>query len=100
MSYFLSPKKILFGKNMLKRLGAEIEGRGNKAALITDVNMVKLSGELVEAVKAAGYEVKTWDKAEPEPSTAGAIEAGKMLKEYKPQLIIGFGGGRPRRCAP
>jgi alcohol dehydrogenase class IV len=93
MSYFLSPKKILFGKNMLKRLGAELEGRGNKAALITDKNMVKLSGELVEAVKAAGYEVEIWDGAEPEPSTRGAIEASKVLKEFKPQLVIGFGGG-------
>jgi alcohol dehydrogenase class IV len=93
MSYFLSPKKILFGKNMLKRLGAELEGRGNKAVLITDKNMTKLSGELIEAVKAAGYEVKIWDGAEPEPSTAGAIEASKVLKEFKPQLVIGFGGG-------
>ncbi len=93
MSYFLSPKKILFGKNMLRRLGAELEGRGHKAALITDKNMVKLSGELVEAVKSAGYEVKVWDGAKPEPSTAGAIEASKVLQEFEPQLVIGFGGG-------
>jgi alcohol dehydrogenase class IV len=93
MSYFLSPKKILFGRNMLKRLGGELEGRGNKAVLITGKNMVKLSGELVEAVKTAGYEVKIWDGAEPEPSTKGAIEAGKLLIDYKPQLIIAFGGG-------
>jgi alcohol dehydrogenase class IV len=93
MSYFLSPKKILFGKNMLRRLGAELEGRGTKAVLITDKNMVKFSNDLVEAVKAAGYEVKIWDGAEPEPSTRGAIEAGKLLKEFQPQLVIGFGGG-------
>jgi alcohol dehydrogenase class IV len=93
MSYFLSPKKILFGKNMLKRLGGELEGRGNKAVLVTDKNMVKLSGELVEVVKAAGYEVKIWDGAEPEPSTKGAIEAGKLLKDFKPELVIAFGGG-------
>jgi alcohol dehydrogenase class IV len=93
MSYFLSPKKVLFGKGMLKRLGAELEGRGKKAVLITDKNMVKLSGELVEAVKSAGYEVKIWDGAEQEPSTAGAGEALKVLQEFAPQLVIGFGGG-------
>jgi len=93
MSYFLSPKKVLFGKGMLKRLGAELEGRGKKAVLITDKNMVKLSGELVETVKGAGYEVKIWDGAEQEPSTAGAGEALKVLQEFAPQLIIGFGGG-------
>jgi len=93
MSYFLSPKKILFGKGMMKRLGAELEGRGTKAVLITDKNMVKLSEELVEAVKNAGYEVKVWDNAEPEPSTAGAIEVSKLLKEFQPELVIAFGGG-------
>jgi alcohol dehydrogenase class IV len=93
MSYFLSPRKILFGKGMLKRLGAELEGRGQKAVLITDKNMVKLSGELVEAVKAAGYEVKIWDGAEQEPSTAGAGEAFKALADFGPQVVIAFGGG-------
>ena len=91
MSYFLSPKKILFGKGMMRRLGAELEGRGNKAVLITDTNMVKMSGELVEAVKNAGYEVKVWDGAEPEPSKAGAIEASKVIQEFSPQLVIAFG---------
>ena len=93
MSYFLSPRKILFGKGMLKRLGAELEGRGTKAFLITDKNMVKFSGELVEAVKSAGYEVKIWDEAEQEPSTAGAERAFKALQEFAPQVILAFGGG-------
>ena len=93
MSYFLSPKKILFGKGMLRRLGAELEGRGNKAVLITDENIVKLSDELVQGVKDAGYEIKIWDKAEPEPSTTGAIEASKLLQDFAPQLVIAFGGG-------
>jgi alcohol dehydrogenase class IV len=93
MSYFLSPRKILFGKNMLKRLGAELEGRGNKAIVITDKNMAKLSGELVEAVKNVGYEVKIWDEAEQEPSTAGAERAFKAVQEFAPQIVIAFGGG-------
>ena len=93
MSYFLSPRKILFGKGMLKRLGAELEGRGKKAVLITDKNMVKLSRELIEAVRGAGYEVIIWDEAEQEPSTAGAGRALKVLQESSPQLVIAFGGG-------
>src|SRR4030042_1382360 len=93
MFYFLSPRKILFGKGMLKRLGAELEGRGSKAVLITDKNMVKLSGALVEAVKAAGYEVKIWDGAGQEPSADGGARALGVLREFGPQLIIAFGGG-------
>ncbi len=93
MPYFLCPRKVLYGRGMLRRLSAELEGRGHKALLITDNVMVKLSGELVEAVKSAGYEVKVWDGAEPEPSKAGAIEASKVIQEFSPQLVIGFGGG-------
>ena len=93
MPYFLCPKKVLYGKGMLRRLGTELEGRGNKAVLITDKNMVKLSEELVEVIKNAGYEVKVWDGAEQEPSTAVAGEACKLLREFEPQLVIGFGGG-------
>jgi alcohol dehydrogenase class IV len=93
MPYFLSPRKILFGKGMLKRLGMELEGRGNKAFMITDKNMAKISQPLVDAVKNAGYEVRIWDEAEPEPSTAVAVKAYNALQEFKPQLIIAFGGG-------
>jgi alcohol dehydrogenase class IV len=93
MPYFLCPKKVLYGKGILKRLGSELEGRGNKAVLITDKFMVKMSNELVEAVKAAGYEVKIWDGAEPEPSTALAVQARQVLQEFEPQLVIGYGGG-------
>jgi alcohol dehydrogenase class IV len=93
VSYFLSPKKVLFGKGMLKRLGAELEGRGSKAVIITDKNMVKLSGELVDAVKNAGYEVKIWDGAEQEPTTRGAGEALKIVQDFAPQVIIALGGG-------
>jgi alcohol dehydrogenase class IV len=92
MPYFLSPR-ILYGRGMLRRLSAELEGRGNKAVLITDKNMVKLSEQLVEAVKNAGYEVKVWDGAEPEPSTAVTGKACQVIQDFQPQLVIGFGGG-------
>ena len=92
MPYFRSPK-VLFGSGMLKRLGAELEGKGNRAVLITGKTVVKISAQLVEAVKSAGFEVKVWDGAEPEPSIEVAIAGSKVLAEFEPQLVIGFGGG-------
>ena len=62
MPYFLSPK-VLFGRGILKRLGIELRGKGNKAVIITDKVVAKLSGKLVEVVRNAGYEVKVWDEA-------------------------------------
>lgn len=92
MSYFLSPK-ILFGSGMLKRLNAEIEGRGNKAVLITDKNVAKLAVQVIDVVQSAGYEVKVWDGAEQEPSVDSAVNGSKFLIGYGPQLILGVGGG-------
>ena len=92
MPYFLSPK-VLFGRGILRRLGTELEGKGNKAVIITDKLMAKFSDRLVETVRNAGYEVKVWDGAEPEPAVEVALAGSKLLLDFKPQLVIGFGGG-------
>jgi alcohol dehydrogenase class IV len=92
MPYFNSPK-ILFGSSMLKRLGSELQGMGNKAVVITDKNVAKFSDQLVKAVSDAGFEVRVWDGAEQEPTTEGALNASKVLGEFQPQLVIAFGGG-------
>ncbi len=92
MPYFRSPK-VLFGRDILRRLGNEIKGRGEKAVIITGKVGAKLCGKLVDEVKNAGYEVKIWDGVEPEPSLEIAHAGGKILLDYEPQLVIGFGGG-------
>jgi alcohol dehydrogenase class IV len=92
MPYFLSPK-VLFGSGMLKRLASEIEGKGTKAAIITDKTMVNHCGQLNETVQGAGYKVKVWDGAEQEPSVESAQAGAKFLAEFAPKVILGFGGG-------
>jgi len=92
MPYFLSPK-VIFGKGALKRLGPEIEGKGDRAVIITDKNMVKYSDKIVEIVKDAGYEVMVWDGAEPDPALEVAMTGSKVLLDFEPQWVIGFGGG-------
>jgi alcohol dehydrogenase class IV len=92
MPYFNSPK-ILYGSGMLKRLGAELQGIGDKAAVITGKHVVKFSEQLVKAVSDAGFAVTVWEGAEPEPSIDAVVKAGEMLREVGPQLVVGFGGG-------
>jgi alcohol dehydrogenase class IV len=92
MPYFLSPK-VIYGKGALKRLSAELEGKGNRAALITDRNLKVKSTELVESVRAAGYEVTIWDGVEADPTLDIALAASRFLIDSNPQWVIGFGGG-------
>lgn len=92
MPYFLSPK-VIFGKGALKRLGPEIEGKGDRAMMITDKNMVRYSEKIVEIFKEAGYEITVWDGAESDPTIEVAIAGSKALLDFGPQWVIGFGGG-------
>ena len=92
MPYFLSPK-VIFGEGALKRLGRELEGKGGRAVLITDRAMAPHSKAVVDAVAAAGVDVRVWDGAEPDPSVEVAQSAAEVLLETGPRWVIGFGGG-------
>jgi alcohol dehydrogenase class IV len=90
--YFLSPK-VIFGRDALKRLGPELEGKGKRAFVITDKNLLKSSRKVSDVLVDAGYQVRAWDGAEPDPSTEVAIAGGQFLSEFAPDWVIGFGGG-------
>ncbi|NTV33694.1 MAG: iron-containing alcohol dehydrogenase [Deltaproteobacteria bacterium] len=92
MPYFLSPK-VIYGKGALKRLSAELEGKGVRAVIITDRTLKEKCTELVESVRAAGYEVNIWDGVEADPTLDIALAASRFLLESNPQWVIGFGGG-------
>jgi len=92
MPYFLSPK-VIFGKGAFKRLSLELEGKGERAAIITDRIMKEKCTELVESIRAAGYEVKIWDGVEADPTLEIALAAHQFLLDFNPQWVIGFGGG-------
>ena len=92
MPYFLSPK-VIYGKGALKRLSVELEGKGERAAIITDRTLKEKCAELVEGLKAVGYEVTLWDGVEPDPTLDIAFAASRFLLESNPQWVIGFGGG-------
>ena len=92
MSYFISPK-VLFGKGSLKKLGSEMEGKGSKALLITDKTMAQFADGLVEILETAGFAVKIWAGAEPDPSLEVALAGSRVLLDFEPQWVIGFGGG-------
>ncbi len=92
MPYFLSPK-VIYGKGALKRLSAELEGKGDRAAIITDRTLKEQCVGLVESLRAAGYQVTLWDGVEADPTLDIALAASRFLLESNPQWVIGFGGG-------
>jgi alcohol dehydrogenase class IV len=89
--FFRSPE-IIFGEGALDHL-AEIQG--SKALIVTDENILALG--LVATVQAklseAGIETAVFAEVEPNPCLQTVQRGAKMALDYKPDWIIGLGGG-------
>jgi len=80
-----SQPKVLYGKGALKRLSAELEGKGKRAAIITDRTLKDKCTDLTESLRAAGYEATLWDGVEADPTLDIALAASRFLLESNPQ---------------
>jgi alcohol dehydrogenase class IV len=89
---FTSPRTIVFGEEALEYL-KEIEGE--RAFIVSGkfVGRMGIADKVADYLKEAGIEVSIFNEVEPEPSV-GTIEKGaKAMAEFRPDWIIGLGGG-------
>jgi alcohol dehydrogenase class IV len=89
---FHMPTEILFGAGMLKELGGILDRKHfSRAFLVTDkgVEAAGIAAKVLEHLTPAAvfYEI------EPNPKQATIDRAGKIVRNFKPDLIIGLGGG-------
>lgn len=97
MAVFLVPSKILSGVGAINDLGANIEGKGKKALIVTDKFMIKFGNvaRVTNALDAAGIAYSVFDGVAGEP-TDKMVAAG--LSQYKADncdFLIALGGGSP-----
>ena len=93
---FYSAGKLMFGAGVINQLAAEIEKESRRRLLIiTDKNLV-LAGIVERVLAATGKKAKdthVFQGSEPEPSLEVAMKALEVAQEFKPDTIIGLGGG-------
>jgi len=91
MQFFGVPFTV-FGDDSLIYLNSI---KGKRAFIVTDANIVKLGlDELVRAeLKAANIECKVFDGVEPDPSIETVGKATAVARDFKPDWVIGLGGG-------
>ena len=91
MQFFNVPFTV-FGDDSLQYLNSI---KGKRAFIVTDTNIVKLGlAELITAeLKTANIESKVFDGVEPDPSIETVEKATAIAKDFKPDWIIGLGGG-------
>lgn len=93
---FFSAGRIVFGSNVITRLGQFLQPwRPERVLIVTDATLVRVG--LVSQVEAplrdAGFAVEVFDGGEPEPSFEIADRAVSAATVAKPDVIVGVGGG-------
>ncbi|MHA1752588.1 MAG: iron-containing alcohol dehydrogenase [Candidatus Helarchaeota archaeon] len=91
MWYWNAPK-LVFGDGAVDYLE---QIKGTKAFIVTDEVMEKLGFvEIVsKKLSKSKIEVKVFNEVEPDPSVQTVKKGGEICSEYKPDIIIGLGGG-------
>ncbi|NCB62842.1 MAG: iron-containing alcohol dehydrogenase [Clostridia bacterium] len=96
MEIFALKPKLCFGAEPLSAL----DGLSGKRVMVVTDAFLKKSG-LLDRVTAhlGGCTVQVFDRVEPDPSLQLVAQGVKELKEFLPDVVIGFGGGSPMDCA-
>ena len=91
MQFFGVPFTV-FGDDSLQYLNTI---QGKRAYIVTDKNIMKLGlADLVTAeLKQANIECKIFDEVEPDPSVETVVKSAKIAADFKPDWVIGLGGG-------
>jgi alcohol dehydrogenase class IV len=93
---FHSAGQLLFGRNAVRQLG-EVAGRlgARRVLLVTDPILVKAG--VAERVRAplvdSGVAVEVFDGGEPEPSFRAAHSCIEVARAFRPDAVLGLGGG-------
>ena len=94
--------RLVFGNGEIARLGAIASELGASRALVVSDSGVVTAGHFargVDALESAGIQVSAFHGVKENPSTV-EVDAGLVVaREFKPDLLIGLGGGSSMDCA-
>jgi alcohol dehydrogenase len=99
---FVHRTRLVFGAGELTRLGTLARECGARRVLVVSDSGVVSAGHYgrgLESLKSAGIEVAAFHGVHENPSTAD-VEAGvAVAREFRPDLLVGLGGGSSMDCA-
>jgi alcohol dehydrogenase class IV len=99
---YASPTRIEFGAGKLAELGELARGLGVRRVLVVSDPGVIAAGHTergIASLRNAGLETCLFDGVQENPTTVH-VEAGlAVARGFKPELIVGLGGGSSMDCA-
>src|SRR4051812_5155076 len=99
---FHCPTRIIFGPGKLNDLGQSAASLGAKRALVVSDPGIIAAGHTTRGIKSlekSGLSVSLFDRTEENPTTAHVDDGLRFAKEFRPDVIIGLGGGSSMDCA-
>ena len=99
---FQLPTRIAFGPGKLSELGAVAASMGVKRALVVSDPGIVAAGHTprgIASLEQAGLSVMLFDGVAENPSTKHVDAGLAAAKEFRPDLIVGLGGGSSMDCA-
>jgi len=91
MWLFKSPE-IVYGEGALDTLE---QVSGQRAFIVTDVNMVKLgfAERVAGYLQRAGMEIQIFDEVQPNPTYQVVLKGKELCIAFEPDWVVGLGGG-------
>jgi alcohol dehydrogenase class IV len=91
---FHSAGQLLFGRNAVQQLGEIVDRlRGKRVLIVTDKILAKAGILSKVREPLAGLTVDVFDGGEPEPSLGMVLRCIEAAKTFRPDSVIGLGGG-------
>jgi alcohol dehydrogenase len=94
--------RIVFGAGNLSRIGAITRAEGATRVLLVSDPGITEAGHVERAVRAlytADVPVRVFDEADQNPTTDNVRKGVAAARPFKPDLIVGLGGGSAMDCA-
>lgn len=99
---FHCPTRIIFGPGKLNELGSLASGLGAKRVLVVSDRGIVKSGHTSHGIRSLekhGLAVALFDRIEENPTTSHVNDGLADAQEFRPDLIVGLGGGSSMDCA-
>src|SRR4051812_17637292 len=90
---FRSAGNLLFGRHAVRELGGVLDRIGSKRVFVVTDKVLARVGIVDQVKEAAGRPVEVFDGGEPEPSLGMVQSCIAAAKAFRPDTIVGLGGG-------
>ena len=90
---FRSAGNLLFGRHAVRELGSVLDRIGARRVFVVTDKVLANVGIVDQVKEAAGRPVEVFDGGEPEPSLGMVRNCIAAAKAFRPDTIVGLGGG-------